>query len=265
MYRSVYKTSILFLILSSSLGVSMSKPKYIVYLRDEMGLSFWQIAKIVYPDEFKKKPEKTELKVYGIYVKEKGRYMETKDKSILISTGICQAIDHYVKTKIHESHEPLFVGDLKKKRLELARQLKYSKNSERDKIYREINKIKLLELLIIVYDLIGLSQYDKDRMFLITLYNVGKKLVERIDLSKDHVKWRRSGIDHLSEYAAAFLYIVYFVVLYNTQYQGFLEKVRGIIYTIMKGRSRKKKIERIQKIIQEKYGDVIPRIILRIS
>jgi len=96
------------------------------------------------------------------------------------------------------------------------------------------------------------------------LYNIGKKLVDRIPLEKDHVKWRKSGIDHLSEYAAAFLYIVYFVVLYNTQYQRYLERIREIIYTIMKGRSREKKIERIQRIIQERYGDIIPKILLRI-
>ena len=248
---------------SSPLGVFMNKSEYIVFLRDEVGLSFRQIGKIVYPEEYKRDPDKTELKVYGLYVNKKN--ITKTNKIISYSSGISQNIEHYVKTKIHESHEPLYLGDLRKKRFELSKQLKYTKNEEKRKeIYREINKVKLLELLIIIYDLIGLSQYDRDRMILMTIYNVGRKLVERIPLDKDHVKWRKSGIDHLSENAAAFLYIVYFVGLYNTQYQRYLERVREIIYTIMKGRSREKKIERVQKIIQEKYGDVIPKIILRL-
>ncbi len=264
MYRSVYKISILFLILFFKILVFfMNRSEYIVFLRDEIGLGFRQIARIVYPEEYAREPDKTELKVYGLYVKKKN--ITKTNRIISYSSGISQDIKYYVKTKIHESHDPLYLGDLRKKRLELARELKYEKDKrKRLEIYREINKIKLLELLIIVYDLIGLSEHDKDRMYLLTIYNIGRKLVERIPLEKDHVKWRKTGIDHLSEHAAAFLYITYFITLYNTQYQWLLEKVRELVYTIMKGRSREKKVEKIQRIIQEVYGDVIPKIILRL-
>ena len=241
----------------------MNKSEYIVFLRDEIGLGFRQIARIVYPEEYKRDPDKTELKVYGLYVKKKN--IEGKNKIISFSTGISQNIEHYVKTKIHESHEPMYLGDLRKRRFELSRQLKYVKDDQRKRdIYREINKVKLLELLVIVYDLIGLSEYDRDRMILMTIYNIGRKLIERIPLEKDHVKWRKSGIDHLSEHAAAFLYVVYFIALYNTQYQRFLEKIRELVYSIMKGRSLEKKVEKIQRIMQERYGDIIPKVILRI-
>lgn len=237
----------------------MNKVRYVVFLRDEIGLSFRQIAKIVEGRD----DSKTILKVYGWYRTVKDN--ESKGKMITTTSMITQNIQHYVKTKVHESHEPLYLGDLRKRRLELARQLKYTKDEQRRKeIYREINKTKLLELLIIVYDLVGLSQYDRDRMILMTIYNVGRKLVDRVPLEKDHVKWRRTGIDHLSEYAAAYLYIVYFVTLYNTRYQYFLEKVQNIIYTIMKGRSLEKKLVKIQRIIQDVYGDIIPKILLRI-
>ncbi|MHA1589629.1 MAG: hypothetical protein ACTSVA_03365 [Candidatus Njordarchaeales archaeon] len=236
----------------------MKKIEQIIFLRDKLGLSWWQIGKIVYPEM---EPSKAALKAYGYYK----WYKERTISSIQTISSAVQVTDElYVKSKLREEYEPLFIGDLRKKRIALARQLKYAKDRERDRIYREINRIKLLELLIIIYDSIGLSRYDYERMWLMTIYSVGRKLVKRIDLSKDRVKWSRRGIDHLSEEAAAFLYAVYFVVLYNTRYQRLLEKIREIIYGLMRGRSRERKIRKIHEIMKEKFADVLADVILKI-
>ena len=238
----------------------MNKTQLIMKLRDEFNLSWYQIAKIVYGSG----DSRTQLKVYGLYHKAKNS--RSTNNVIVTTSGIVSSIDLYVKSKVHESHEPMFIGDLQKERIELARQLKHLKREDprRQEIYKKINEIKLLELLIIIYDLIGLAEYDKERMYLQLIYSIGRKLVKRIDLSKDRVKWSRKGIDHLSEEAAAFLYIVYFAALYNTQYQRFLDKIREIVYSLIKGRNREKKIQRIHKIIREKYSDVLSNIILRL-
>lgn len=238
----------------------MSKSDYIVYLRDELGLSFNKIAEIVE----RRRDSKAVLKVYGLYCKKK-RNSERIAVGIVDSSGIVGSIDYYVKSKISEDHEPMFIGDLRERRLELASRLKNAKSDEeRRRIYRELNKVKLLELLILSYDLIGISEHDRERMYLLYLYNVGRRLVDKVDLDKDGVKWLSSRIEYLSDDASAFLYVCWFLTLHTTPLYHYLDRVRSIIYSMVRGRKMEKKREEIRRILQEKYADVLADVILRI-
>jgi len=238
----------------------MSKSDYILYLRDELGLSFNKIAELIEGCG----KGKSVLKVYGLYCKKK-RNSEKIAVGIVDSAGIVGSIDYYVKSKISEDHEPMFIGDLRERRLELASRLKNAKSDEeRKRIYRELNKVKLLELLILSYDLIGITEHDRERIYLIYLYNVGRKLVERVDLNKDGVKWARDRIEYLSVDAAAFLYVCWFLALHGSPLYYYLDKVRGIIYSLIRGRKEERKREEIKKVLKEKYADVLADVVLRI-
>jgi len=142
--------------------------------------------------------------------------------------------------------------------------LKFERDEEkRREIYRRINRAKLLELVLSVYYLIDLDRYDRDRMYYTMLYNVAKELVGRVDLCKDGVKRNRNSLEYLSDDAAAFLYVTYFAVLYNSRLQALLDRVREIVFHIIRGR-KNRKIEKLHRIIREKYGDVIAKVVFRL-
>jgi len=237
-----------------------SKSDYILYLRDELGLSFNKIAELIEGCG----KGKSVLKVYGLYYKKK-RNSEKISTGIVEDSRIVSSIDYYVKSKIAETHEVMFIGDLWERRLELARKLKIAKDEEeRRRIYRELNKVKLLELLILSYDLIGISEHDKERLYLTYLYSIGRKLVDRVDLDKDGVKWVTGRIEYLSADAASFLYVCWFLTLHGTPLFYYLDKVRGIIYSMIEGRKMEKKREEVKKVLKERYADVLADVVLRI-
>jgi len=238
----------------------LTKTEIIRILRDVYGLSWNAIAEVVEG----KRDSKSVLKVYGLYCKAKmRRNSNTEDFGIVEDRGIVFNIDYYVKSKVYESHVVEIVGDLQKERLELAKLLKHTEGEKREEVYKKLCELKLLELLIIIYDLIGLSQYDRDRMYLSYIISVGKKLLKHLEIDRDHVKWSRSEVLYLTPLAAAFVYTVFFLALNNTPYVRLLDEVRRIIYAALKGR-KERKIEEVRRIIREKFLDVIGEVVLRI-
>jgi len=238
----------------------LTKTEIIRILRDVYGLSWSQIVEIV---EGRRDP-RLKLKVYGLYRKAKMKRNTGSDgDGILEDRGIPVNIDYYVKSKVYDSHVVEVVGDLRGERLELAKLLKHTSGEKHEEVYRQLCELKLLELLIIVYDLIGLSQYDRDRMYLSYIVSIGKKLLKRLEIDRDHVKWSKSEVMYLTPLAAAFVYVVYFLALNNTPYVRLLDEVRRIIYAAIKGR-KEKKIEEMRRIIREEFLDVIGDVVLRI-
>ena len=243
----------------------MSIARQILFLRNELGLSYRQIAKLVY----NRSDSKTVLKVNGIYKTYMQRYNGSKIRvitkpGVITGDNIADTINYYPLEKILEDHTIVFAGDLREERIKLAKMLKYVNNEDkRREIYRRLNKIKLLELVFAVYDLIGLSRHDKTRMYLSMLYSTARKLVERVDLDRDGVKRTNNSIKYLNGEAAAFIYVVYFTVLHNTPYNHLLDRVNEIVYSLMSEKHRSKKIEKIKEIITKKYSDVLATVILR--
>ncbi len=242
----------------------MSIARHIWYLREELGLSYRQIARIVYG----RTDSLTILKVNGIYKTYMRRYNASKinvitKHGVITGDNIADTVNYYSLDKVLEDHSISFIGNLAEERKRLARLLKHVKDpGKRREVYRRINRVKLLELVFIVYDIIGLSQYDPARMYLSALYSVAKKLVDRVDLDRDGVKRISNSIRYLNGEASAFLYIVYFTVLHNTPYNHLLDKINEIIYSLTSEKHRSRKIEKIKKIITEKYSDILASIII---
>ena len=181
----------------------------------------------------------------------------------LVNDIVISGSRYYTPSQLYQ-YGVLDVKDLRRERIFLARMLKFERDEEkRREIYRRINRAKLHELILSVYYLIDLERYDRDRMYYTMLYNVAKELVGKVDLCKDGVKEERNSLEYLSDDAAVFLYITYFAVLYNFRLQALLDRVREIVFHIIRSR-KNRKIEKLHRIICEKYGDVIAKVVFRL-
>ena len=210
----------------------------IVVLRDVVGLSWNAIAREVYGSS----EPRLVLKAYGLYYKAKsggsGRNSVSKDPGIVVDDGIVP--DH------NDTAPPttrLGTMSRKRKRILMNR--------------RERHREELLRLLEIVYDQLGLAEYDQSRQLLFGLNAFGSKILENLDLDKVYADYKRDGRASIHVDALAFLYVTYYVTTYGTRYSVLMPRIWEWILGILPKRGREKRLQQIKVKIKE----LLPRVL----
>ncbi len=224
-----------------------SKPQEIIFLRDHMGFSWRTIAKIIYPREYNKNPDKTVLKVRGMYTTYSKRYNVPKDHVITFPCVIT-----------------LYDGDPR----DLNITTEYGAASSRvirrigmDRVER--HKEELLQLLKIVYDITGISRFDVRRTFLMGLLNIGRALLGLVDLNVANADIKNNIVNSVHAEALAYVYVVFHIATYGTPYSQYMTRVWSWILSTLpkKKRIRERKISSVRKKITEILPKAIPLVL----
>jgi len=228
-----------------------SRTDEIVLLR-EFGYGWRQIAKIVYGCGC----SKCELKAYAHYAMRQraGKKAAAKAAPAAAAAGeeatVALEAEWYVKSKLY-AFQTLYER-LREEREHLARLAKYAGPGERPGILERLHRVKLLQLILLLYNATGLASEDRSRLYAQRLLQKAKALVCRADASKDQVRYGHGAVHYASAEASAFALAVFISALAGSKYSKYIYRARDLLISRDPGRA-----SQVLRILREKYGDVL--------
>ncbi len=226
----------------------------VVVLRDVVGLSWRTIARMVYPREYRVDPDRTVLKIRGMYATYSRRYNVSCD-SVITSDGVI--------TVVSDSRPRLYDGDPRDLNISMSLGTESFRRSRRFLDQCGRHREELLQLLRIVYDRVGISSFDRERVFLMGLIGFGRKFLELVDLSRANADIKNDVVYSAHSEALAYVYVVFYVATYGTQYMHYMPRVwRFILDVLPRKRNREKKLREVREKIKEMLPKALD-IILR--
>jgi len=229
--------------------VGRSRTEEIVLLRD-FGYGWRQIARMVYGCGC----DKCALKAYSLYAKKLERARARAAAAAPAAAGeedtVALGAEWYVKSKLY-AFQTLYER-LREEREHLARLAKYAGPGERPGVLERLHRVKLLQLIMLLYNMTGLASEDRSRLYAMRLLQRAKALVGRADASKDHVRYGRGSVQYASAEASAFALAVFISTLAGSKYSKYIYMARDILLP-----RDPKRASQVLKALQEKYWDVL--------
>jgi len=226
-----------------------SKAEEVVVLR-EFGYSWGQIAKLVYGCGC----SRCKLKAYALYAMRLRRARARAAAAALVAAGeedtVALGAEWYVKSKLH-AFQTLYER-LREEREHLARLAKHADPGERPGILERLHRVKLLQLVLLLYNATGLASEDRSRLYAMRLLQRARALVGRADASKDHVRYGHGTVHYASAEASAFALAVFIASLAGTKYSKYIYRARDLLLPRDPTRA-----SQVLRTLQEKYGDIL--------